>query len=433
MKIVIATAVYHPMINGVAVFAHSLAVGLAKRGHEVMVICPSQTGKNYTRKVDGVKTVYLRSVQAKVYPDQIHTVPAKKKVLGVELPHLWYQHGFRVSVFPQREVKKVLDKFQPDVVHVQVSDPIGLSVVSYARRKGIPVVTTEHNQPDVITDPLKLPFLVKKPVDAMLTAYFINRQSKSDFVTMPTEKAIKDLIWSRGKGFPVPVAAVSNGVDLSSFKPSRVPARIYDEYKIPKDRPIVLYVGRVDPEKKVGLVIDAFFRMQKSGIRTGRLSTRPFSPLLVIVGDGVDKNRLIKKVEDAGAGDSVLFLGKVLPPDLYSIYNTAEVFVTASPIETQGIVLIEAAATGLPLIAVDAGAVDEVCIDGKNGFLCKPGDIDEMAEAIMKILMNKNLRGRFSENSIKIASKHDFERTLDSFTNIYERVIKEKRHEKRAH
>ena len=82
MKIVIATAVYYPMINGVAVFSHNLAMGLAMRGNEVMVLCPSQTGKNYTRTIDGVKTVYLKSVQAKVYPDQSHDVPPKKNLWG---------------------------------------------------------------------------------------------------------------------------------------------------------------------------------------------------------------------------------------------------------------------------------------------------------------------------------------------------------------
>ena len=174
MRIVIATAVYHPMINGVAVFSYNLARGLAKRGHEVMVICPSQTGKSYTRTIDGVKTCYLKSVQAKVYPDQIHAVPKKRK--------LFYKHGFRVSVFPQKEVKRILAEFQPDVVHVQVSDPIGLSVVSYARKHGVPVVTTEHNQPEVITEPLGVPGFIKKPMDALLAAYFANRQSKSDFV-----------------------------------------------------------------------------------------------------------------------------------------------------------------------------------------------------------------------------------------------------------
>ena len=416
MKIVIATAVYYPMINGVAVFSHNLAVGLAKRGNEVMVICPSQTGRNYTRTIDGVKTVYLRSVDAKVYPDQIHAVPEKRKFLGVKLPHIIYRHGLRVSVFPQREVKKAMDECRPEVGHVQVSNTIGLSVVWYARKHNIPVVTTEHNQPDVFTDPLKVPGVMKKPVNYLLTSYFRNRQSKSDFVTMPTEQAIKDLIWSRGKGFPVPVAAVSNGVDLTCFEPGKAPAEIYYKYGVPTDRSIVLYVGRVDPEKKLGVVIDAFNEARK----------KVPTVLLVVVGDGVDKTRLIKKVEKMGLSEDVRFLGKVLPPDLYELYKIGDVFATASEIETQGIVLIEAAACGLPLIAVDKGAVSEVCRNGENGYLCEPGNVDEISTAMVKILSDKKLRKKFSENSIKIAHGHDFEKTLDRFENIYKCVIDKK-------
>lgn len=409
MRIVIATAVYYPMINGVAVFSHNLAIGLAKRGHDVAVICPSQTGKSYMKVIDGVSTYYLRSVQAKVYPDQIHEVPKKKK--------LFYKHGFRISVFPAPEVRKIMDEFKPDVVHVQVSDPIGLSVVSFARKHGIPVVTTEHNQPEVLTEPLKMPKLIKKPVDSLLSTYFMSRQSKSDFVTMPTKKAINYYIDSRDREFDMPVAAVSNGVDLSSFKPGKAPAEIYKKYKIPVDRPIVLYVGRVDPEKKVGLIIDAFSKMlEKTGAQ--------ISPMLVIVGDGVDKNRLMKKVDKIGLAGVVKFLGKVLPPDLYELYKIGDVFATASTIETQGIVLIEAAACGLPLIAVDEGAVSEVCINGENGYLCEPGNVSEIGEAMEKILRDADLREKFSRKSIEIAAEHDFERTLDKFINIYHYVIK---------
>ena len=103
--------------------------------------------------------------------------------------------------------------------------------------------------------------------------------------------------------------------------------------------------------------------------------------------------------------------------------RVGDLFATASEIETQGIVLIEAAASGLPLIAVNAGAVSEVCITDKNGFLCNPGAIDEIAESMYKILSDKELQKKFSKASLEIASEHDLEKTIDKFINIYNKVI----------
>ena len=215
----------------------------------------------------------------------------------------------------------------------------------------------------------------------------------------------------------MPVAAVSNGVDLADFKPGKAMVEIYRKYNIPMDRPTVLYVGRVDPEKKVGVIIDAFNEARKKVSKA----------LLVIVGDGVDKLRLMQKVEKMGLGGDVEFLGRVLPPDLYELYKIGDVFATASDIETQGIVLIEAAACGLPLIAVDGGAVGEVCRDGENGYLCQPGNVMEISEAMTRILSDSSLHARFSKKSVEIASEHDFEKTLDKFENIYRKVIADKK------
>ena len=185
MKIVIATPVYYPMINGVAMFSYNLASGLAARGHEVMVLTPSQNKYWHTDEVNGVQIVYLSSTDIKVYPDQIHEVPKKK---------LFYKNGFKASLIPSRQIKRALDAFRPDVVHVQGSDPIGISVVKYARKNRIPVVTTEHNQPEVLTQSLRMPGLARKPVNNALSRYFVKRQSKSDYVTMPTNLAIKNLL-----------------------------------------------------------------------------------------------------------------------------------------------------------------------------------------------------------------------------------------------
>ena len=148
---------------------------------------------------------------------------------------------------------------------------------------------------------------------------------------------------------------------------------------------------------------------------------------MIIVGDGVDRIRLEQLVKRNGLDNDVKFLGRVMPPDLYELYKIGDVFVTASEIETQGIVLIEAAATSLPLIAVDRGAVSEVCRDGENGYLCEPGNIDEMSSAMVKILSDDKMIKKFSEQSLKIANEHNFEKTLDSFINIYNHVIQNKK------
>ena len=112
-----------------------------------------------------------------------------------------------------------------------------------------------------------------------------------------------------------------------------------------------------------------------------------------------------------------------MPPDLYEVYKTGTIFATASETETQGIVLIEEAATGLPLIAVDAGAVRELCQNKKNGILCKPGKIRQMANAMVKILSDAKLREMYSAGSIEVAKKHDINRTLSRFEEIYKIAI----------
>ena len=149
-------------------------------------------------------------------------------------------------------------------------------------------------------------------------------------------------------------------------------------------------IGRVDPEKSIEKVVEAFALASK---------TIPNAEMM-IVGDGIAKLELEKLAKAKGLDEKVRFLGRVMPPDLYDIYRVGTVFATASETETQGIVLIEAAATGLPLIAVDAGAVRELCQNGKNGILCKSGSIRQMANAMVKILSDKKLQKQYSEGSL---------------------------------
>lgn len=413
MRIAITSDLYYPMTNGVAVFAHNLARGLAKRGHEVLVICPSFNGKKHRTKQDGVTTVYLRSVRFPFYPDQINEVPDGKEFLGLPLPRLAYRHGLWITVEPYPAVKKVLDKFQPDVIHNQTAEMVAIAVRRYAKKNDVPLVSTGHAYPDNITSQLRLLKPIKKPLDVVLRAYMASFLKHSEYATMPTEMAIDDLVPKKRKRFNVTVEPLSNGVDLSKFGPKKAPAKIYKKYHLPKDKPIVLYVGRVDPEKSIGNVVTAF---------AGVLEKVP-EAVLAIVGDGTDRRHLQDLAEVLGIEKSVKFLGRIMPPDVMEIYRTASLFVTASETETQGIVLIEAAATGLPIVAVDAGAVRELCQNRKNGILCYPGDVNAISQAVVKLLRHDDLREKYGKYSLEVAKKHDLNHTLKRFEEIYEEAI----------
>lgn len=414
MKIAITTDLYYPMINGVAVFAHNLAKGLVKQGHEVMVICPSFSGKKHRTKKEGVQTVYVRSIRFPFYPDQINEVGGGKEFLGFSLPRLAYKNGLWLAISPYNEMKKALDRFRPDVIHSQTAEGVAIAARRYAEKFEVPLVTTGHAYPDNITGQRKILRPIKKPLDAVLRVYMASFLKHSEYATMPTEMAIEDLVPKNRKHFKVTVEPLSNGVDLSKFGPGKAAKKYYRKYKIPEDRPIVLYVGRVDPEKSIGEVVVAFKEV---------LQKRP-DALLVIVGDGTDRKHLVDLVQSLEIKDQVRFLGRVMPPDLMKIYQMATLFATASTTETQGIVLIEAAATGLPLVAVDAGAVRELCQNRRNGALCRPRDPMQMSRAMLRIINDEDLRRNYIEGSLEIAKKHDLNRTLQRFEEIYQEAIR---------
>ena len=417
MKIAIASDIYYPMINGVAVFAHNLANGLAKAGHEVIVIAPSFNGEYHVDMENNVTTYHLTSRRFPFYPDQINVVPDKKKVLGLPMPRLRYKNGIWWSVNPRSEVKEILDDFQPDVVHLQTAETIALAVMSYVRKNNVPLVSTGHAYPDNVTGQFKIlkPKLVKKSTDAVLRAYMASFLKHAEYATMPTEMAIGDLVPKNRRRFKVTVEALSNGVDLSEFNPGVPKKEILEKYHISENsKKRVLYIGRVDPEKSISNVVLAFSKAVKEV---------PDAEML-IVGDGIDMNHLKKMVHELELNDKIQFTGKILPPDLAEIYKCGAVFATASETETQGIVLIEAAATGLPLIAVNKGAVSEICHDKENGELCAPGDVDGIAAAMVKILSDAKLAKKYAEKSLEISKSHDIEHTLKRFEEIYQEAIK---------
>lgn len=387
MKILIASDLHYPTINGVATFSRNLARGLAAHGHEVLVIAPSQNGKK-SKEVDG-NHVIVRTVSV-IFP--------------------FYQN-YRISLNPAREVRKIIEDFDPDVIHIQMLMGIGQATMRLGNKRGIPIVSTNHAMPENLMDNLRLLAPISRPINYMLKAYGARFHSKADFVTLPTQSAI-DMFGASDK-ITVPMRAVSNGIDLARFTPGKAPEELYKTYRLPTDRPIVSYIGRLDAEKHLPVLLQAFKRVH---------AVHPETHLL-IVGDGTEAANLRALAHDLGLGHYVSFTGRVSDEELVQLHKVGTVYCMPSPAELQSIATLEAMASGQPIVAVDAGALRELCQDGRNGYLCPQDNDHAIADGIGAILGDPKKREQMSKESLAIAQTHDLETSLKEFEDIYTDLI----------
>lgn len=393
MKILIASDLHWPVLNGVATFSRNLAKGLAERGHEVVVIAPSQDGKKHTQH-DTNHTIYR--VRSTVFP--------------------FYQN-FRISLTPQLEVRKIIQEFEPDIIHIQMPMWIGQAAMFFGNRWGIPVVTTSHAMAENLLDNLKKVAPLSRPINYMLSEYGLRFHSKADAVTSPTRSGL-DVFGDRAERMTKPLYVISNGIDLAQYEPRTPDPAIYKTYALPTDVPIVTYIGRVDAEKHLSVLLHAF-----------KLVREHAKAHLLIVGSGVDLNNLQELANKLELDGDVTFAGRVSDEDKLALEQVGSLYAISSPAELQSIAMLEAMACGQPVVAVDAGALGELCHNGENGYLFGLDNYHEMANGITKILQDPGLRADFSRESLAIAKTHDLQHTLDQFIELYEQTIATKQEE----
>ncbi len=393
MRILIASDLHWPNINGVATFGRNLAHGLAAEGHDVLVIAPSQTGKKYEEIDRNHRIMRTSSV---VFP--------------------FYQN-FRISITPYKEVKRIVEEFEPDVIHVQTPIGIGRAAVGCAKKMGIPLIATNHAMPENLVDNLRLLAPFSRPINYILKELGTRFYNNADFVTMPTEAALKML---NSESFKVPYMAISCGIELSRFKPGDVPADFYDRFDIPKGKKIVLYVGRLDAEKHVSVLIRA----------AQDVLQKHDDVHFVIVGKGTDMENLQNLVQRLDLEDNVTFTGRVEDEDLPLFHRIGDVFAMPSPVELQCLAMLESMASGSPVVAVNVGALYELCQDGRNGYLYELDDDQQMAEKLSRILSDDKLRTGMGKESLAIAKTHELGHTITQFVTLYKHVIAMRQAEK---
>jgi glycosyltransferase involved in cell wall biosynthesis len=147
---------------------------------------------------------------------------------------------------------------------------------------------------------------------------------------------------------------------------------------------------------------------------------------MLIVGDGIRKPTLMKLCESLGLSDRIHFTGFISTKQgLPELYRIAHLFITASEIETQGLVLLEAAASGLPIVAVRASCIPELVHDGINGFLAEPDDVDGLGQGMIALLSDENKAAQMGGSSLALAQQHDNRFTIEAHEKLYRQLIEQ--------
>lgn len=387
MKILFATDTYYPHVNGTAYFVYRLAHALSTAGHQVFVIAPSESFSN-TKKLDKAIVVYgMRSIPIPNYPK------------------------FRVSPPPlhtTRQVEKIVKEISPNIIHLQQHFLICKTVFAAGKKLNIPMIGTNHFLPENLTSFLNLPKTVKNKIISYGWRQFLKVFNELSAVTTPTVTAAKFI---QDIGLNKNVVPISNGIDLKRFKPSTQKDYIRNRYPI-NNRKILLYVGRLDKDKQLDLVLRAMPQiLQKCNIQ------------LVIAGIGSQRGKLQTQSSKLGINSHVTFTGFIKDRDLPALYQGADAFIIAGIAELQSIATMEAMASGLPIIAADAKALPELVKNGKNGFLFPPHNKKILALSVISLFTNEKLRLQMAKASLKIIKYHDIKKTVDQYEGLYQKVV----------
>ena len=389
MKILIAADTYYPHVNGASYFTQRLAFYLQQRGHRVLVIAPSRTFKNefYTHEtpIQGIRSI----------PVLIH------KDFRVSLP-----------ILLGSTVENVIAAYAPEIVHVQGHFFICNAVLKEAKKLGLPTVGTNHFMPENLTHYSHLPAFAMRWLQKWGWKWFRAVFEELDIVTTPTQTGARLL---QQIGFKKEVLPISCGIDRSRFCPSANGNGLRKKYSLPEGKKILLYVGRVDREKNIDLILRGLSRV----VRTSNVH-------LVIAGRGAEENRLKRLERSLGLHERVTFAGFVPDEDLPGLYAMADCFIIAGTAELQSIVTLEAMASGLPVIGVRAMALPELVHPGANGCLFYPGDESGVADCITAVFADASRRKEMSAGSLAIIERHDIEQTINQFESIYRSLVAKK-------
>ena len=379
MKIGFFTDGYLPQLNGVATSVDAWTRGLEKLGHEVYIIAPKY--QNFKDKENRI--IRLPSLKILDKPD--------------------IRLGFPLS---RKSMSKIY-KLDLDIVHATSGGSISTLGLIVARARKIPYVFTYYTRWNHFTHYFFKGKIVRPWMIEKASRIFCN---KCDYIIVPMPKIKDELI---SFGVKKPIAVIPSGVDLAKFRKQE--KGFLRKITGIKNGKILLYVGRLGKEKSVDFLLEAL----------KQILDKDQTANLVLVGDGPEKNNLQELAEKLKISKNVYFTGLIDSGKMNKVYADAEIFVFASTTETQGMVILEALASGLPVVAVNDTVYNGVIKDKMNGVLVD-NDPQKFAEECLKILNNSSYRQKLSDNASKSMQDFSISKTAQSFEKLYAKLIAKK-------
>ena len=381
MRIGIFSECYHPVLNGVVVSIDAFRNELERRGHKFYIFTTENPGFKDTDP-NVVRFSAMLPFQAK----------------GGKYPIAWPQ-------IAQLQTAKIA-RYNLDIIHSQHLLGLGTLGLNVGRVLRIPTILTYHTLLAEYTHYVPL-------FSGLARAYLIKKSrdicNQYDQVVTPSPSMKRVL---RSYDVTTPITSIPTGVELDDFQDSYSSKEIRKKYQIPDhQKTILLYVSRIAKEKNVEFLFEAI----------EILAQKRDDFHLLMVGGGPELECYKRKTVDWGLKNLITFTGMVEKKETNKIFGACDLFVFPSITETQGIVITEAMAAGIPAVAINEMGPSDIIEDGEDGFLV-PLNKKQFADKIEFLIDNIKLRQKMGKNAQKNAEKFSVETTCDQMERLYEKI-----------
>ncbi|MBS3804113.1 MAG: glycosyltransferase [Oleiphilaceae bacterium] len=382
LRVAMFTNNYLPFIGGVPISIDRLRRGLEKLGNPVMVIAPTYQG------------------QSDEEPEVVR-VPS--------LLAMGKKREFRLANIFLRRVRQRVKAYRPDVIHLHHPFWLGSLGLFMARRLKVPAVYTYHTRLEHYAHFVPLPgMLFRNLISHALIKRFGN---KCDGIIVPTYSGEEYL---RMIGVKSAIFVQPTGIEYQRFQEvSKEAVESLRESLGIGEEAVFISVSRLSNEKNIDFMIEAIDAVRKR-------THRPFR--FLIIGEGHQRDRLQGVIDARELGQHITLVGSVPPDDMVTYYRLGDLFLFASKSETQGMVILEAMAAGLPVVAVRSSGIDDVIRQGYNGFKT-PARQELWSNKVVELLENDALRMELSAHALDFAKDYSIEQFARDVKTIYATLI----------